>query len=165
MKATKGIIGLLLVATVLSACAKKNGGSSGADGAGNIGGSVSPGAGGPNEPRLVAPVSGLRDVHPVRWAKVTVGPGRRSLTVAFWSEACFDVDHFRLAEEADRVVVTLYVGTSPSEENQPCVQSAEYLGIKVPLSSPLGSRRVVDGAPATDEGTSGPGSYVSPSPP
>jgi hypothetical protein len=85
--------------------------------------------------------------------------------VAFWSAPCFNVDHIGLAEEADRVVITLYVGTSSAEQNQPCVQTAEYLGVKVPLSSPLGRRKVVDGAPATGEGTSGSGTYVNPSKP
>jgi hypothetical protein len=165
MNATKGLIGLLLVATVLAACGRKSQSSPGPGGSENIGGSVSPGAGAPNEPRLVTPVSGLQDVRPIRWTKVIAEAGSRSLTVAFWSEPCFDVDHIRLAEQADRVVITLYVGTSSSEQNQPCVQTAEYLGVKVPMSSPLGSRNVVDGAPATGEGTSGPGPYVSPSQP
>jgi hypothetical protein len=165
MNTMKGIIGLLLAATVLSACAKKNGTSPGADGSGNIGGSVSPGVGAPNKPLLVTPVPGLRDVRPVRWANVTAGPDRRSLTVAFWSEPCFDVDHVGLAEEADRVVVTVYVGISPSGENQPCSQTAVYRGVKVSMSSPLRGRRVVDGVSATGEGPSGPGINVSPSQP
>jgi hypothetical protein len=104
-------------------------------------------------------------MHPIRWSKVTPGPDKRSLTLAFWSEPCSAVDHVGLAERADRVVVTLYVGTSPSEENQACAQIAEYLGVKIPLSSPLGNRRVVDGTSAAGEGPSGPGTSVSPSRP
>jgi len=104
-------------------------------------------------------------VHPIRWAKVAARPDDRSLTVVFWSEPCIDVDHVGLAEETDQVVVTVYVGTSPSEEKQPCAQTAEYLGVKVSMSSPLGSRRVVDGASATGQEPSGPGTYVSPSQP
>jgi hypothetical protein len=163
MKATKRIMGLLLTAMVLSACARSS--PPGGGESGNISSSVPSGAGAGNAPRLVTPVSGLRDVHPIRWSKVTPAPDERSLTVAFWSEPCSAVDHVGLAEKADRVVVTLYVGTSPSEENQPCVQAAEYLGVKIPLSSPLGNRRVVDGTSAAGRGPSGPGTSVSPSRP
>lgn len=165
MNAPKGTIGLLLAVTVLSACATNIGSSPGNDGPGDIGGSASPGTPGPDKPRLLTPVPGLRDVHPIRWTKVTAGPDSRSLTVAFWSEPCIDLDHVGVAEEPHQVVVTLYVGTSPSEENQPCAQTAEYLGVKVSMSSPLGSRRVVNGASATGQEPSGPGTYVSPSQP
>jgi hypothetical protein len=165
MNVTKGIIGLLLAVTVLSACGKKVGSSPGGDESGNISGSVSPGAGAPDKPRLLTAVPGLRDVRPIRWTKVMAEPGSRSLTVAFWAEPCIDVDHVGLAEEPDRVVVTLYVGTSPSEENQPCAQTAEYLGVKVAMSSPLRSRKVVDGASATGQEPTGPGTSVSPSQP
>src|SRR5262249_55175191 len=144
------------------ACAGSS--SAGGDESGNISGSVPPGAGAGNSPRMLTPVSGLRDVHPIRWSKVTPGPDERSLTLAFWSEPCSAVDHVGLAERADRVVVTLYVGISASEENQPCVQTAEYVGVKVPLSSPLGNRKVIDGTSAAG-GPSGPGTSVSPSQP
>jgi hypothetical protein len=165
MKTANGITALLLLATVVSACAKQSGSSPGDEGPGNISGSLSPGPQAPNEPLLVTPAPGLRDVHPIHWTKVTAGADRRSLTVAFWSEPCFDVDHVGLAEEADRVVVTVYVGTSSSTGNQPCAQTAAYLGVRVPLSAPLAGRSVIDGAPATGQGTTGPGSYVSPSQP
>ncbi|HEY5986500.1 MAG TPA: hypothetical protein VIV12_09005 [Streptosporangiaceae bacterium] len=165
MNATKGIIGLLLAATLLCACGKRAGSSPGGEESGNISGSASPGTGAPGQPRLLTPVPGLRDVRPIRWTKVTAEPDSRSLTVAFWSEPCIDVDHVRLAEEPGRVVVTLYVGTSPSEENQPCAQTAEYLGVKVPLSSPLRSRRVVDGTSGVSQEPTGPGTSVSPSQP
>ncbi len=161
---SKQIIGFLLTATVLSACAK-NGTSSGSDGSENISGAVSPGAGATSRPLLVTPVPGLRDVRPIRWEKATAGPDNRALTVAFWSVPCFDVDHVGLAEEGDRVVVTLYVGISTSGENQACIQSAEYRAVKVSLSSALGSRTVVDGAPVTGEGSPGQGTNVSPGPP
>jgi hypothetical protein len=165
MNVTKGIIGLLLAVTVLSACGKKVGSSPGGDESGNISGSASPGTGAPGEPRLLTPVRGLRDVRPIPWTKVTAEPDSRSLTVAFWAEPCIDVDHVGLAEEPGRVVVTLYVGTSPSEETKSCPQTAEYLGVKVAMPSPLKSRKLVDGAPATGQETTGPGTSVSPSQP
>jgi hypothetical protein len=165
LNSTTGIIGLLLAASLLSACAKNSGSSPAGDGSANIGGSVPPGTGPPGKPRLVTPVPGLREVRPIRWAKAAAGSGRRSLTVAFWSGPCSDLDHVTLAEEADRVIVTLYAGINPSGDNQPCTQAAEYRAVNVTLSSPLGNRRVVDGAPATSQGPSAPGTHVSPSSP
>src|SRR5262245_1849300 len=160
MRVTTKSIGLLLAAMVLSTCA-----TSAAPGGGDSGNisSSDPGGTAGNKPRLLTPVAGLNDVHPIRWSKVTPGPDERSLIVAFWSEPCSAVDHVGIAERTDRIVLTLYVGTSPSDENQPCVQSAEYLGVKVPLSSPLGNRKVVDGTSAADDGSQGPGTSVGPS--
>jgi hypothetical protein len=146
MNAMMRITGLLLAGTVVSACAQSAGSSPGGGGSGNVSGPVPPGPGTPSTPRLVTPVPGLADVHPIRWAKVTARPGRRLLTVAFWAEPCFDVDHVALAEEADRVIVTVYVGTPPSAQNQPCAQSAEYREVQVTTASPVGTRRVIDGA-------------------
>jgi len=157
------IAGFLLTATVLSACAD-GGTSPGSGGSGNISGSVPPAAGASGQPLIVTAVPGQRDVHPVRWEKATAGSDDRVLTVAFWSSPCFHVDHVGLAEEGDRVIVTLYVGVAPSAVNQACIQPAEYRAVKVSLSAPLGSRTVADGAPAAGEGAPGTGTSVNPSP-
>jgi hypothetical protein len=161
---SKQMIGFLLTATVLSACAK-NGAASGSGEPGNISGSASSSAPGPGGPLLVTPAPGLQAVHPVRWEKATAQPDGTTLTVAFWSVPCLDVDHVGLAEEDSRVVVTLYLGTAAAGSPQPCIQSAEYRAVRVALSAPLGSRPVVDGAPGTGEGPPGQGTEVSPSPP
>jgi len=163
------MIGFLLTAAVLSACAKSgtpsgSGAPPGSGDQGNVSGPASSGSPAPGEPRLVAPVPGLQDVHPVRWATATAQPDGTALTVAFWSVPCLDVDHVGLAEEDSRVVVTLYLGAPATGSAQPCVQSAEYLAVRVALPAPLGSRAVVDGAPGTAEGPPGPGTEAGPSP-
>jgi hypothetical protein len=163
MITSRQLIGFLLTATVLSACAK-SGASSGSGDQGNISGSASPGAPAPGGPLLVAPVPGLRSVHPVGWEKATAQPDGTALTVAFWSAPCLEVDHVGLAEESSRVIVTLYLGTPGAASPQPCIQSAEYRAVRVALSAPLGSRPVVDGAPGPGEPSPGPGTAVSPSP-
>jgi hypothetical protein len=158
------ITAFLLTAAVLSACAE-HGAAAGSGGSGNTGGPASPSAGRAGGPRLVSPRPGLRDVRPIHWAKATAGPDGRTLTVAFWAEPCLDVDHVGLAEAGSQVVVTLYVGAAPSDGSQPCIQSAEYQAVSVSLTSPLGGRTVVDGAPPASPGPPGPGPSVSPSPP
>jgi hypothetical protein len=167
MITSRQLIGFLLTAAVLSACGKSGAPSGSGDQSGdqgNISGSASPGGPAPGGPRLVTPVPGLESVHPAGWEKATAQPGGASLTVAFWSSPCLDVDRVALAEDASRVVVALYLGTPAAGSPQPCVQSAEYRAVRVALSAPLGSRTVVDGAPGAGQAPAGPGTSVGPSP-
>lgn len=152
-------IGFVLAAMVLSACGKGGAaspepGGQGNSSSGNISGSASHGVGESGNPRLMTPVPGLRDVHPIRWNQATGGSDDKSLIVTFWLEPCYGIDHVRLTEKADRVIVTLYAGSPPSA-NQPCIQLAEYRAVKVTLSAALGIRKVVDGAPVAGRDPSG----------
>jgi hypothetical protein len=170
MIVSRQITGLLLAASVVSACGRDGGpggaggGSGHRGGAGNSSGPAIPPTGGPGGPRLVTPVAGLHDIRPSRWQSATGEPGSETVTVAFWSAPCREAAHVRVDERPGRVVITLYLGVPSSSRGRPGVQSAEFRAVRVVLSSPLGDRRIVDGTPGR-AGPPGPGSAAPPARP
>jgi hypothetical protein len=174
MIVSRQLIGLLLAASVVSACGR-DGTSAGAGGPGdassghlggtpNSSGPATPPTGAPGGPRLVVPVAGLHQIRPSRWQSAAGEPGSETVTVAFWSAPCYEAAHVRVDERPGRVVITLYLGIPASSLGRPCVESAEYRAVRVVLSGPLGNRRIVDGTPGSAE-PPGPGSATPPARP
>lgn len=63
----------------------------------------------------------------------------------------FDVDRVDVAEDGDEVAVTLYLGNDPAVAG-PVTLIAVEQDVTVPLSRPVGGRRVVDGCVALSRG-------------
>jgi hypothetical protein len=99
-------------------------------------------------PRVVEPQPGQADLHTIPWQKVKVGDDDRTLQVHFTSgvEPCYVLDHVDVDYRKTKVVVTLYEGHSPNDEDTACIEIAEFKVTKVQLSEPLGGREVKDGA-------------------
>lgn len=90
----------------------------------------------------------MAGVRPIPWQKIKVGDDDRSLTVHFTSgvEPCYVLDHVDVDFQDEEVVVTLYEGHDPSDEDTACIELAEFKVTKVELDEPLGGRKLVDGA-------------------
>jgi hypothetical protein len=86
-------------------------------------------------------------VRPYRWDRCEeTRPGE--LTVMFWGSphaGYCDLDRVEVVEQADRVVVTLYVGDDPQLAGPVTLVAAEQ-STTVRLGQPLRSRTVLDGA-------------------
>lgn len=74
--------------------------------------------------------------------------GASSVAVRWWDgvEPCAVLGRVDVAESADKVTVTLWTGIGPGAERMSCIAMAVYKETIVPLSAPLGSRTIVDGA-------------------
>ncbi|HEX6595368.1 MAG TPA: hypothetical protein VF045_00430, partial [Acidimicrobiales bacterium] len=74
--------------------------------------------------------------------------GASSVAVRWWDgvEPCTVLGRVDVAESADRVTITLWTGIGPGAESTSCIALAVYKEVVVPLSAPLGSRTIVDGA-------------------
>lgn len=74
--------------------------------------------------------------------------GAQSVTVRFWDgvEPCSVLGRVDVVEGADTVTITLWTGIGPGAEAMSCIAIAQYKEVIVPLSAPLGSRTIVDGA-------------------
>jgi len=156
---------LLLVVVALASCARAAAPGNGSGGVTST--QIPPGSGtpGPAQPRIVTPSPGLADVRPVTWTKATASADGTVLTVDFWGSPCLSIDHVGVKETSSAVTVTLYQGMLPSMVGSACPELAVLEAVRVQLSSPLGNRSVVDGAPSASPpptegggGTSSPGS-------
>ena len=87
------------------------------------------------------------NVRPYRWDRCEErAPGE--LAVTFWGSphaGYCDVDRIEVDEQADRVVVTLFVGDDPGVAGPVTLVAAEQAAT-VALGGPLAGRAVVDGA-------------------
>lgn len=151
----------LVVAVALSAC-----------GGGSEGGGYQPPAGGgamsspePNEPvtlspdpgskvhdvgknpQRVTPRAGMVDLRKVAWESF-VPRGPKALDIKYWSgvEPCNVLDHVEVEENDRRVAVTLFEGHDPEAGDVACIELALLKVVRVQLDSPLGARKIVDGA-------------------
>jgi hypothetical protein len=83
-----------------------------------------------------------------RWQDYTVGPDGRTLTFRYYAgvEPCSVFDSIDAQEAPTTVTVTVYE-RDDAAPGQACPMLAKEKHASVTLREPLGSRRVVDGAP------------------
>jgi hypothetical protein len=90
-------------------------------------------------------------VKPVSWDRFDVAKGGRTLHV-FWGSGpapCSMLDHVELVQSQETVTVTLYEGSDPKvPAGAPCPTILIPKTTTVQLDTPVGDRKVVDGAPA-----------------
>jgi hypothetical protein len=86
----------------------------------------------------------LRQPH--RWEGFTVGADGSTLTFTYYAgvEPCSGFDSIVADEGAESVRVTIY--EHPGPEGVACIMLAQLKSATVTLGSPLGGRRVLDGA-------------------
>lgn len=95
----------------------------------------------------VEPQPGQEDVRAIRWHSAKA-IGNEAVRVRFWSgvEPCNVLDHVEVDYSATAVTITLYEGSSPTEEDVACIELALLKETTVELDEPLGRRRLRDGA-------------------
>jgi hypothetical protein len=100
------------------------------------------------QPEPASPRPGMADVRAIPWDQVTVGPDDRSLTIRFWSgvEPCYVLDHIDVVYRADRVIVALFEGHDPQDEDTACIEIALLKSVVIALDQPVDGRQIVDGA-------------------
>jgi hypothetical protein len=152
MKALIRLLATIAIAAFVACGSPEGVGSPGAAGAGPdapVSSTPQPSAS-THEPvrrRLVAPRSGIADVHQIRWQSIRKVNGR-TLLVRFTSgvEPCHVLDHVEVEYGSRHVAVTLFEGHDPESDNVACIEIAELKQVWVELTEPLDGRRVIDGA-------------------
>ncbi|RCG30426.1 hypothetical protein DQ384_16605 [Sphaerisporangium album] len=88
------------------------------------------------------------NTHKVRWEKAKPTRDGRKIKVIWWSgvEPCTVLDHVKVRETSKRVTITLYEGTAANARDVACIEIALQKTTTVKLKSPLGKRKIVDGA-------------------
>ncbi len=112
------------------------------------GGAVEPDTGQATE---VEPTDGLEDVHPVDWETVEVDPDDQTkVTVYWWSGVapCNALADVEVDYSDDAVTLTVLEGSVPSDEEQACIELAQYKSTSITLDEEIGPRSIVDGAEA-----------------
>ncbi|WP_250906669.1 hypothetical protein [Nonomuraea sp. NEAU-A123] len=99
-------------------------------------------------PKPVKPTGDTINTHKVRWTKAQPTSHGRKLKLTWWSGVapCSVLDRVKVKETGKRVTVTLYEGTAPKAKDVACIMIAVEKTTTVKLKSPLGKRKVVDGA-------------------
>ncbi|WP_204056545.1 hypothetical protein [Microbispora corallina] len=99
-------------------------------------------------PSPVTPVGHTLRTHKVTWLSATPVDDGARLRLVWWSgvEPCSVLDRVEVKESADEVVVTLYEGQDRRSPDAACIEIAIQKTTTVALTSPLGARKVVDGA-------------------
>lgn len=100
------------------------------------------------KPKPVKPTGDAVNPRKVRWTKAERLAGGRQVRLVWWSgvEPCTVLDRVRVKETGGRVTITLYEGASPKARNVSCVMIAVEKSTTVKLKSPVGKRKIVDGA-------------------
>ncbi|WP_250575267.1 hypothetical protein [Nonomuraea sediminis] len=95
-------------------------------------------------PEPVKPVGHTINPHKVQWQKA-VAKGR-DVKLTWWSGVapCTVLDHVKVTETARRVTLTIYEGAKSKDVS--CIMIAIQKTTIVKLKSPLGHRKLVDGA-------------------
>lgn len=105
----------------------------------------------PGEATEVAPTDGLEDVHPVDWETVEVDPADQTqVTLYWWSGVapCNALADVEVEYSDDAVTLTVLEGSEPSDEEQACIELAQYKSTSITLDEEIGPRSIVDGAEA-----------------
>lgn len=103
----------------------------------------------PGQPTQVEPRDGLENVHPVGWDEVQVDPDDQSrVTVSWWSGVapCNALSEVRAEFTDEAVILTVLEGNVPSDEEQACIEIAQYKSAVVTLDEEIGPRSILDGA-------------------
>ncbi len=110
------------------------------------------GAGGgedPGEPTQVEPTEGLENVHPVGWEEVQVDPDDQTRVTVFWWSGvapCNALSEVQVDYSDEAVTLTVMEGNVPSDEEQACIEIAQYKSTTVTLDEEVGPRSILDGA-------------------
>lgn len=105
----------------------------------------------PGQATEVEPADGLEDVHPVDWETVEVDPDDQTrVTLYWWSGVapCNALSDVEVEHSDDAVTVTVLEGSEPSDEEQVCIELAQYKSTSITLDEEIGPRSIVDGAEA-----------------
>lgn|SRR5690606_3470668 len=100
------------------------------------------------KPRPVKPTGDAVNPRKVRFTKATPVDEGRKVRLTWWSgvEPCTVLDRVKVKETKKRVTITLYEGPSAKARNVSCIMIAIEKTTTVKLKSPLGKRKIVDGA-------------------
>ena len=100
----------------------------------------------PTPPLSVVETGDLAGVAPVPWQFATL-VDERTLDVRYLGarDRCQVLANVRVRETATEVTVTVYLGTPPDRTAGICTTVGVPARTRVPLSAPLGGRRVLDG--------------------
>lgn len=99
-------------------------------------------------PKQVKPVGNAINPRKARWKSAKPVSKDRKVRLVWWSgvEPCTVLDRVKVKETAKRVTITLYEGASPKAKDVSCIMIAVEKTTTVKLKSPLGNRKIVDGA-------------------
>jgi hypothetical protein len=146
LPAPAAIAALVIAGLLLGACADPGTGSGSQPPDSTVTNNPSPGATIPTPtPKRVRPRSGLVDIRPVPWDRVSV-VDQSTLDVQFYNgvEECYGLDRVDVEYSEDAVTVTAYVGRVPGA--RVCIEIAELQVVRVTLDEPLNGRKILDGA-------------------
>ncbi|MEU0563941.1 hypothetical protein ABZ297_00890 [Nonomuraea sp. NPDC005983] len=103
---------------------------------------------GPKGPEPVKPTGETINTHKVRWTKAKPIANGRKIALTWWSGVapCTVLGRVKVKETPKQVTITLYEGTAPKAKNVSCIMIAIEKTTTVTLKSPLGKRKLVDGA-------------------
>jgi hypothetical protein len=106
-----------------------------------------PASGPSHDDGLTQPRPGQANVRARRWESAAVHDDDVTIDVTYYSgvEPCSVLDHVEVAEEAARVVITLYEGSRPGFDGA-CTQQAVQRTTRIRLAAPLRTRALVDGS-------------------
>lgn len=106
------------------------------------------GASSPSDAVPVKPHRRTLGTRKVRWTGAKPVRHGRYLRITWWSgiAPCTVLDHVKIRETAAKVVVTVYEGRHPAVKDTVCAALAVKKSTTVKLRSPLGTRKIVDGA-------------------
>ncbi|MGN9785020.1 hypothetical protein ACTMTF_26560 [Nonomuraea sp. ZG12] len=99
-------------------------------------------------PKQVKPVGNAINTRKARWTSAKPVSKGRKVRLVWWSgvEPCTVLDRVKVKETGKRVTITLYEGAAPKAEDLSCIMIAVEKTTTVKLKSPLGDRKIVDGA-------------------
>jgi hypothetical protein len=99
-------------------------------------------------PTFVEPGPDLVDLRPVTVDSFDFDETFTTLTVTWWSgiAPCSVLDHVEIHDEGARLIVTIWEGSSPTAQTQPCGEMAVWKATVVDLAAPADGKVIVDGA-------------------
>ncbi|MET8000654.1 hypothetical protein [Nonomuraea glycinis] len=99
-------------------------------------------------PKQVKPVGNAINPRKARWKTAKPVSKNRKVRLVWWSgvEPCTVLDRVKVKETTKRVTITLYEGAAPEAKDVSCIMIAVEKTTTVKLKSPLGNRKIVDGA-------------------
>ncbi|MBA2725571.1 MAG: hypothetical protein H0U53_06240 [Actinobacteria bacterium] len=95
----------------------------------------------------VEPQPGQQDVRAAGWESAKV-LGNREVRIRYWSgvEPCYVLDRVEVDYRAKTVEITVFEGSTPSDEDVACIEIALLKETIVSLDEPLAGRTITDGA-------------------
>lgn len=101
-------------------------------------------------PEPVKPTGDAINTRKIPWTAAKAVDRGRKVRITWWSGVapCTVLDRVRVKETGTKVTITLYEGTAPNAKDVSCIAIAIEKTTVVKLKSPLGKRKIVDGAKA-----------------